>query len=221
MILPVFELPSDVKTNADVKDQITQNERTASTGATGQSVITQQSAIQSSQFTQSSAQPAQSQPPISTYPANLKRAPNTTSLKSLVKEPEAAYQSFKPETNKQSNSFTQEDLQRYWDEFSETLEEKVHLKNTMINHKPVLLDDFKFEVRVHNPVQKEELLNSSLQLIKLLRTRLKNDLVQMTIHVDENIERKTAYSSADKFELLHKINPMIAKLVQEFDLTIE
>ena len=88
----------------------------------------------------------------------------------------------------------------------------------MINCKPVLLDNFHFEVRVHNPTQKEELLSNSLDLLKLLRVRLKNDLIQMHIRIDENIEKKTVYTSTEKFEFLNNMNPLLSKLVEEFDL---
>ena len=91
----------------------------------------------------------------------------------------------------------------------------------MINCKPVLLDNFHFEVRVHNPAQKEGLISNSLNLLKSLRTGLKNDLIQMHIHIDENIEKKIAYTAAEKFEFLNNINPLLSKLIDEFDLTID
>jgi len=91
----------------------------------------------------------------------------------------------------------------------------------MINCKPVLLDNFQFEVRVHNPAQREELLSSSLDLLKLLRIRLKNDLIQMHIRIDEKKEKKTAYTSTEKFKFLNNINPLLSKLMDEFDLGID
>ena len=153
---------------------------------------------------------------------NLSRIPQTTSLKSLIKEAvTTTTQPIKPETLKQSTSFNEDDLMQYWDSFLKTIEDKAHLKNTMVNCKPVLLDNFQIEVKVHNPAQKEELLSNSLDLLKLLRTSLKNDLIQMHILIDENLEKKTVYTAAEKFEFLHNINPLLSKLVEEFDLTID
>ena len=152
---------------------------------------------------------------------NLSRAPKSTSLKGLIKEPETFSQPTNYKTSKLSTPFNAEDLILCWDTYSKTLEEKAHLKNTMINCKPILLENFKFEVRVHNPVQKEELISNSLDLLKLLRTQLKNDLVQMVVHINENIEKKTVYTSAEKFEFLNKINPLLSKFIEEFDLTID
>ena len=159
--------------------------------------------------------------PLSSIPKNLQRAPKTTSLKSLIKEPESVLQPIEYETPKLSTPFNVQDLIGCWDNYAETIEEKAHLKNTMINCKPVLLDNFHFEVRVHNPAQKEELLSNSLDLLKLLRTGLKNDLIQMHILIDENLEKKTIYTAAEKFEFLNNINPLLSKLIDEFNLTID
>jgi len=161
------------------------------------------------------------EPPPASIPKNLQRIPKTTSLKSLIKEPETNLQPISSEAQTQSTPFDGEDLIQCWDAYSEMIEEKPHFKNTMINCKPVLLDNFHFEVRVHNPAQKEELIRNSLDLLKLLRTRLKNDLIQMYIHIDENMGKKTVYTAAEKFEFLNNINPLLSKLIDEFDLTID
>jgi len=169
----------------------------------------------------SDANNTQAKDATASIPANLSRTLKTTSIKSLIKEPEPEIQPTTHETQQQSTPFNENDLIKYWDAFSKTIEEKAHLKNTMINCKPVLLDNFKFEVRVHNPTQKEELLNSKLGLLKSLRTQLKNDMIQMSVHVDEKMGKKIAYTSAEKFELLNKINPLLSKLVDEFDLAVD
>jgi len=158
--------------------------------------------------------------PADSVPKNLSRTPKTTSLKSLVKEPETTVQAINEQTS-QSTPFTEDDLIKCWDAYTETIEEKVHLKNTMLNCKPVLSDHFKFEVRVHNSAQKEVLLNNSLNLLKILRTQLKNDLIQITIHVDENMEKKAIYTSTEKFEFLNNINPLLTKLIDELELVLD
>ena len=159
--------------------------------------------------------------PITSAPKSLSHIPKTTSLKSLIKEPETPVQPIYHEVLKQSASFNENDLMQCWEAISKTFEEKAHLKNTMLNCTPVLLDNYQFEVKVHNPAQKEELSSNSVDLLKLLRTRLKNDQIQMRIHIDENIEKKTAYTAVEKFEFLHNINPLLSKLVEEFDLAID
>ena len=168
-------------------------------------------------------QNVQDQASTTLIPKKISRHPQTTSLKSLVKEKEAEtiVQQDNHEIAKLSTPFNAEDLIQCWDAYSETLGTKAHLKNTMINCKPILLDNFNFEARVHNPVQKEELIRSSLDLLKVLRAKLKNDMIQMHIRIDENIEKKTAYTSVEKFEFLHNINPLLYRLIEEFDLTMD
>ena len=151
---------------------------------------------------------------------NLSRAPKSTSLKSLIKEPATTPQPIN-EQAQQSSPFNEEDLIRCWDAYAETLETNAHLKNTMINCKPILLENFKFEVKVRNPAQKEELIGKCLDLLKFLRARLKNDQIQISIHIDEKIEKKTAYTSVEKFEFLNNINPLLSKFIDEFDLMID
>jgi len=151
----------------------------------------------------------------------LKRAPKTTSLKNLIKEKETVSQPENAELPKLSTPFEVHDLLQCWDDYAETLEEKAHFQNTMFNCKPVLSDNFEFEVKVHNPAQTEELNSNSHDLLKFLRAKLKNDLIQMHIRIDENMEKKTVYTAAEKFEFLHNINPLLSKLVEEFDLEID
>jgi DNA polymerase-3 subunit gamma/tau len=152
---------------------------------------------------------------------NLSRPLKSTSLKSLVKVPDDDFHPVDHETSNLTTPFNSKELIQAWDTFSEMIEEKVYLKNTMINCKPVLLDHFKFEVRVHNPAQKEELLSNSLDILKVLRTQLKNSRIQMYILVDDHIEKKTVYTSVEKFDFLNRINPLLTRLKEELDLTID
>jgi len=154
-------------------------------------------------------------------PNKLTRAPKSTSLKNLIKEPDVVSQANLSPKSKLATPFNEEDLVQYWDEFAESLAEKAHLKNTMINCKPVLGENFKFEVKVHNPAQQEALISNSLDLLKLLRTRLINDQVQMVVRIDENTEQKPVYTSTEKFEFLNNINPLLSKLIDEFNLSID
>ena len=155
-------------------------------------------------------------------PKNLTRAPKSTSLKDLLdKEPEVSSQPVSAKPSKLSTPFGPDDLIRCWEAHSETLIDKAHLKNTMIHCTPVLLADFKFEVTVFNPAQQEELISNSIEILKTLRTQLQNDQIQMHIHVDTSNEKKPIYTSTEKFEFLHNLNPLLSKLKDEFDLTID
>lgn len=91
----------------------------------------------------------------------------------------------------------------------------------MFNCQPTLKENYQFEVLVHNPVQKDELASCCIDLLHALRTQLKNTHIQMLISIDETNEKKLAYTSTEKYEHLNTINPLLDKLKNEFDLTID
>ena len=121
------------------------------------------------------------------------------------------------------NSFSEEDLVRCWDAYaaSGVIDKKVYLKNTMINCKPVLQENYFFEVGVHNPGQQDELSNGCVDLLNYLRVQLKNTRIQMRIRIIETNEKHLAYTSSEKFEHLLSVNPVLGKLKDEFNLTLD
>lgn len=117
--------------------------------------------------------------------------------------------------------FSQEALVHYWDAYASAIDKKVYLKNTMINCKPVLQDNYYFEVCVHNPGQQDELTNNCIDILSYLRMQLKNTRIQMRVRIDETNQKHLAYTSAEKYEHLLNINPVLAKLKDEFNLTLD
>lgn len=91
----------------------------------------------------------------------------------------------------------------------------------MLNCLPVLKENYQFEVLVHNPAQKDELAGCCIDLLNVLRNQLTNSYIQMLIRIDETNEKKLAYTSTEKYEHLNTINPLLDKLKDEFDLTID
>ena len=119
------------------------------------------------------------------------------------------------------NTFTEPDLIRCWDAYAASIEKKVYLKNTMINCKPVLKEHFYFDVCVHNPGQQDELTNNCIDILNYLRTHLQNSHIQMRVQVDETNQKHLAYTATEKYEHLLKINPVLGKLKDEFNLTTD
>lgn len=114
--------------------------------------------------------------------------------------------------------FTEEELVAAWDAFAAGIDKKVYLKNTMINCKPVLQENFFFEVAVHNPGQQEELFNGAIDILGALRVQLKNNRIQMRVRIIESNEKHLAYTTTEKFEYLLGVNPALARLKDEFNL---
>ncbi|MDR2915350.1 MAG: DNA polymerase III subunit gamma/tau [Tannerella sp.] len=147
----------------------------------------------------------------------------TTSLKELGKEKEKGPAvSYTSQMGDASSDFSQEDLTRYWIEYADSLTiEKIHLKNTLINCKPVLKEKFSFEVSVYNPSQKDEIFDSSAEILGHLCSKLDNTRIKMDIRIVEKDEKEMIYTSSEKYAYLSKKNPNIEKLKDIFDLTIE
>ena len=117
--------------------------------------------------------------------------------------------------------FDNDSLVREWDNYAATIDKKVYLKNTMINCKPTLQENYYFEVAVHNPGQQEELINNEIHILPFLRQHLNNSRIQMRVRIVEGNEKHLAYTSTEKLELLMKINPTLGRLRDEFNLTLD
>ena len=117
--------------------------------------------------------------------------------------------------------FDNDSLVREWDNYAATIDKKVYLKNTMINCKPTLQENYYFEVAVHNPGQQEELINNAIHILPFLRQHLNNSRIQMRVRTVEGNEKHLAYTSTEKLELLMKINPTLGRLRDEFNLTLD
>lgn len=148
------------------------------------------------------------------------RPPMSTSLKNIAKaqmNTEGAQASTISKADLQT-PFTEEELIESWNAYANSTDKKIFLKNLMLNNPPKLQDNFYFEVVVHNPAMQEELFNNAINILGALRTRLKNTHIQMRVRISEGNEKHLAYTSAEKYEHLVEINPLLEKLAKEFDL---
>lgn len=123
--------------------------------------------------------------------------------------------------NNQSANFAEQELLQAWVSYADSLEKKVYLKNTMLNCKPSLINGFILDVAVHNPVQEDELSNNATEILTALRQQLRNSKIQMSIRIDESNQKQLAYTSAEKYEHLLNINPVLGKLRDEFNLILD
>lgn len=162
---------------------------------------------------------------VSTSGKRPGRPPMGTSLKEIA-HPKVQQQNPQGQTVQTSatdlrTNFSQEQLQKAWDEYANTIEKKVYLKNIMSNSKPQLLNNFYFEVGVHNPGMQEELINNAIDILAVLRQKLQNTHIQMRVRIMESNEKHLAYTSAEKYQHMLEINPLIDKLRKDFDLRTE
>ena len=164
------------------------------------------------------------QSPSAAPPKKVNRPPHLgTSLKEIgVEKPKTQTVQQNTQTvQEMAASFSQDELVRVWDDYAASIDKKVYLKNTMINCKPVLQENYFFEVGVHNPGQQDELSNGCVDLLNYLRVQLKNTRIQMRVRIIEANEKHLAYTSTEKFEHLLSVNPVLGKLKDEFNLTLD
>ena len=164
-------------------------------------------------------------PPPSTAPNSVRRTarPMGISMKEIgVEKPkQQTVQQATTNVKEVVTPFDNDSLVREWDNYAATIDKKVYLKNTMINCKPTLQENYYFEVALHNPGQQEELINNAIHILPFLRQHLTNSRIQMRVRIVEGNEKHLAYTSTEKLELLMKINPTLGRLRDEFNLTLD
>ena len=108
-------------------------------------------------------------PPPSTAPNPARRTarPMGISMKEIgVEKPkQQTVQQATTNVKEVVTPFDNDSLVREWDNYAATIDKKVYLKNTMINCKPTLQENYYFEVAVHNPGQQEELINNAIHIL--------------------------------------------------------
>ncbi len=149
------------------------------------------------------------------------RMPGVSIKSSLNKKDESGPTQQTGPTVSMNTPFDNQKLILVWNEYAQMLTvEKVLLKKTMQTSRPVLLDNFAFEVSVDGPQQVEILEAEVTAMVSFLKEQLKNTNIVMHIRINEVNERPKAYSMQEKFIAMAKANPELYKLKDEFDLEI-
>ncbi len=119
-----------------------------------------------------------------------------------------------------TETFTPLQLLHEWKAYAESIPEEHHLKNTMLNCLPDLLNRDTFEVVVNNPVQEQRLLDNAVNIMPFLRKNLRNTQVQMKVRVTVENEKKLGFTSLEKFNLMVEQNESVKRLKDEFGLEL-
>ncbi|MBD8387608.1 DNA polymerase III subunit gamma/tau [Dysgonomonas sp. BGC7] len=123
-------------------------------------------------------------------------------------------------TNVLKEKFTPLQLINEWKAYTESLVEEHHLKNTMLNCLPDLIENTVFEVVVNNAIQAQRLLEYKMNILNTLRAKLKNSSIDMKLRISEDNEKKLAFTPAEKFNLMMEENESLRKLKDEFGLEL-
>jgi DNA polymerase-3 subunit gamma/tau len=124
------------------------------------------------------------------------------------------------EDNLPQDDFTQEELERHWNDFVKNIDAKGQkiLASNLNTDKPRLGDDYTIHIELPNGTMKKEIEREQYGLMQHLRTQLNNHFIELKIKVNEESAKKYAFTPAEKYQKLREKNPAIDVLRQEFDL---
>ncbi|MFL0352452.1 DNA polymerase III subunit gamma/tau [Xanthomarina sp. GH4-25] len=153
-----------------------------------------------------------------------KKATSGLSLKSIRAKKEHQIKQMEvvvDEENLPTDSFTNEEFMSLWNTFVKQLEEKGQFNLASI----LSIDTPKVKgttiyLEFPNATNKVEVERQQYDLMVFLKKSLNNYDLHLSIDVNEEMEKKYAYTSRDKYEKLLEKNPAIETLRKTFDLDI-
>jgi len=120
-----------------------------------------------------------------------------------------------------TESFTETEMLEVWDSYTKKMEGlgKYNLVSHLTMERPAL-SETTILLEYPNNTIKVELESEQHALLKYLRDKLQNYDINLSITVNETVQKKYAYTPREKFDKLNEINPMLDKLRVEFDLDV-
>ena len=155
----------------------------------------------------------------------IKRQASGLSLKSIQQKKAHQIKQMDVEIKEEdlpSDSFTQDQLNEYWDTFVNKLEKKgkYNLAAILKIDTPKLTDDDVIQLEFPNSTNKIEVERNQFDLLQFLRKSLNNFNIRLEISVNEAMDKKYAYTAEDKYAKLLEKNPTLETLKQTFNLDL-
>ena len=125
------------------------------------------------------------------------------------------------EENLPTEPFTQEELTEVWNTFIKKIEHegKMNLAAILSIDEPTLKGTT-IHLTFPNSTNKVEVERQSFDLLQFLRKTLSNYNISLDIDVNEEMQKKFAYTPDEKYEKLKEKNPNIELLRKTFDLDL-
>ena len=120
-----------------------------------------------------------------------------------------------------NNPFTQDQLSDAWVGLSQHFpgEERLHAMLTTLI--PELVNPQLCRITVANPWQKEEFAKFGKKVMDIVRNKLQNDHLKLTVEVSQVEYTRRAYTAMEKYRVLEQMNPYIADLRTKLKLQLE
>lgn len=123
---------------------------------------------------------------------------------------------------RREDTFDQLQLEEAWTNYAETIKGRLpNFYSTLTKRKPLLQSDFTVELTIDNKVQEDELNDKKQEMMGFLRTRLKNDLIQLRTIVSANSTEQKPYTPSEKYRQLAGKNPELIKFKDQLGLEID
>ena len=120
----------------------------------------------------------------------------------------------------QSEEFSEQDLKKLWIKYYSNLLDngEKNLASILQLDQPIVKNKYEIHFTLSNNINKIELEKNKNKLLGFLKEKLKNNLIELIVHVNKEKEKQFIYSTTEKFEKLKAINPSIEKMRKEFKL---
>lgn len=123
---------------------------------------------------------------------------------------------------KREEEVKQERLETAWKQLSAKLESdgEYNLAALLNLDIPRLKHKTEIHLSFPNKTNKVELESEKAKVLEALGEELKNDLLTLSIQVNEEQQQNFIYTPKDKYEQLVKINPLVDDIRKAFDLDL-
>ena len=170
--------------------------------------------------------PQPAQPKVSAMPqmAQMPDLPSLSSQQPAMSSQQPAVTAQQPATGGQqqrNTPFTVDQLIGAWVGLKNTFKKEQRLVAMLDTYRPTLIDEHTVQVTFVNPWQQEEFKKFGKQIADLLRDKLQNDLLQIRVTVAEQAATRRAYTSEEKYRVLHEQNPYLGEFKKRFDMLLE
>jgi DNA polymerase III subunit gamma/tau len=138
--------------------------------------------------------------------------------KSGIRNPEPEI----PAGNIQQQAFTQEKLEKVWLYYTESIAGQYpNFYSILSTRKPVLKENFLFELNLDNRAQEITLKERKGDLLDFLRDELRNQMIQMEVVIVENSTQSKPYTADEKYRSMLEKNPGLKALRDGLELDID
>lgn len=156
--------------------------------------------------------------------AQMPDLPSLSSQQPAMSSQQPAVTAQQPATGGQqqrNTPFTVDQLIGAWVGLKNTFKKEQRLVAMLDTYRPTLIDEHTVQVTFVNPWQQEEFKKFGKQIADLLRDKLQNDLLQIRVTVAEQAATRRAYTSEEKYRVLHEQNPYLGEFKKRFDMLLE